>query len=119
MWRVVADHGFAGASLRHVAAEADVSMGLVQHYFRTKEEMLGFAMAAVAQRVEKTFAAGPRRAPGTAGTARRGPRAARAVPAARRRAAPRGRRDVAFMAEGVRGGPIGEWMRDGMAQLRT
>ena len=33
-----------GVSLRHVAAEAGVSMGMVQHHFRTKQAMLDYAM---------------------------------------------------------------------------
>jgi AcrR family transcriptional regulator len=32
-----AEHGYAGASIRQVAAAADVSPGLIQHHFPTKE----------------------------------------------------------------------------------
>ncbi|WP_280400234.1 TetR/AcrR family transcriptional regulator [Nocardia carnea] len=48
--RVAADRGVEAVSLRHVAAEAGVSTGMVQHYFRTKEEMLLFALEAVSER---------------------------------------------------------------------
>jgi len=48
--RVAADQGLESVSLRHVAAEAGVSAGMVQHYFRTKEEMMAFALAAVRDR---------------------------------------------------------------------
>ena len=41
--RLIASHGLEAASLRNVAAEAQVSMGTVQHYFTTKQEMLDFA----------------------------------------------------------------------------
>jgi AcrR family transcriptional regulator len=41
--RLIATCGLEAASLRNVAAEAGVSMGTVQHYFTTKQEMLGFA----------------------------------------------------------------------------
>ncbi len=41
--RLIATRGLEAASLRNVAAEAGVSMGTVQHYFTTKQEMLGFA----------------------------------------------------------------------------
>ena len=41
--RLIATRGLAAASLRNVAAEAGVSMGTVQHYFTTKQEMLDFA----------------------------------------------------------------------------
>ena len=37
-------------SLRHVAAAAGVSAGMVQHYFRTKDEMMAFALDVVRDR---------------------------------------------------------------------
>jgi TetR/AcrR family transcriptional regulator, transcriptional repressor of bet genes len=43
--RLVTTRGVESASLRSVAAEAGVSMGAVQHYFKTKDEMLRFALA--------------------------------------------------------------------------
>jgi len=43
--RLVAARGVEAATLRAVAAEASVSMGAVQHYFTTKDEMLRFALA--------------------------------------------------------------------------
>lgn len=42
--RVAAREGLNGVSLRHVADEAGVSTGLVQHYFRTKDEMMQFVL---------------------------------------------------------------------------
>jgi AcrR family transcriptional regulator len=51
LWRVAAHQGLDAVSLRHVAAEARVSMGQVQHYFRTKDEMLRFALDAISERV--------------------------------------------------------------------
>jgi AcrR family transcriptional regulator len=47
LMRVAARRGLEGVSLRHVATEAGVSAGLVQHYFATKDEMMAFAMAVV------------------------------------------------------------------------
>ena len=44
LWRVAGRDGLAAATVRHVAAEAGVSVGLVQHYFSTKDEMLLFAL---------------------------------------------------------------------------
>ena len=41
--RLIAARGLEAASLRNVAAEAGVSMGTVQHYFTSKQEMLDFA----------------------------------------------------------------------------
>ena len=48
--RVAAEHGLEAVSLRHVAAEAGVSAGMVQHYFRTKDEMMVFALDVVRDR---------------------------------------------------------------------
>ncbi|MCA1670722.1 MAG: TetR family transcriptional regulator C-terminal domain-containing protein [Actinobacteria bacterium] len=55
--RVAARQGLEGASLRHVAAEAGVSMGQVQHYFTTKDEMLLFAFHTLSARVERRLQA--------------------------------------------------------------
>ena len=52
LMRVAAERGLEAVSLRHVAAEAGVSAGLVQHYFRTKDEMMAFAIAVVRERSE-------------------------------------------------------------------
>ncbi len=49
--RVVGARGLDAVSLRHVAAEAGVSMGRVQHYFATKDEMLLFAFRLISDRV--------------------------------------------------------------------
>lgn len=38
--RVLADHGYAGATIAAVAAEAGLSPGLLHHYFASKDEML-------------------------------------------------------------------------------
>lgn len=48
--RVASRDGLEGISLRQVAAEAEVSAGMVQHYFRTKDEMMRFALAVVRER---------------------------------------------------------------------
>jgi AcrR family transcriptional regulator len=41
--RLATTEGLESVSLRHVAAEAGISMGAVQHYFHSKDEMLAFA----------------------------------------------------------------------------
>jgi TetR/AcrR family transcriptional regulator, transcriptional repressor of bet genes len=43
--RLVTTRGIEAASLRTVAREAGTSMGAVQHYFTTKDQMLHFALA--------------------------------------------------------------------------
>jgi AcrR family transcriptional regulator len=52
LMRVAAEQGLEAVSLRHVAAAADVSAGMVQHYFRTKDEMMAFALSVVRERSE-------------------------------------------------------------------
>jgi TetR/AcrR family transcriptional regulator, transcriptional repressor of bet genes len=51
LWRVLTTRGLEAVSLRHVAAEAGVSMGMVQHYFADKEEMVLFAINSMTERV--------------------------------------------------------------------
>lgn len=44
LWQVAKARGMEAVSLREVAAEAGVSMGTVQHYFKTKDDMLLYAL---------------------------------------------------------------------------
>ncbi|RFU19102.1 TetR/AcrR family transcriptional regulator [Geodermatophilus marinus] len=53
LMRLAAARGLEAVSLRHVAAEAGVSTGMVQHYFRTKDEMMTFALGTVMDRVRR------------------------------------------------------------------
>jgi AcrR family transcriptional regulator len=57
LMRVAADRGLEAVSLRHVAEEAGVSAGMVQHYFRTRDEMMEFAMRVVRERVGRRMEA--------------------------------------------------------------
>lgn len=43
VWAIAATRGLEAATLRDVASEAGVSMGLVQHHFTSKERMLLYA----------------------------------------------------------------------------
>lgn len=52
LMRVAADRGLEAVSLRHVAAEAGVTAGMVQHYFPSKDAMLAFAMSAASAAFE-------------------------------------------------------------------
>lgn len=56
LWRVASRHGLDAVSLRHVANEAGVSMGMVQHYFATKDGMLRFALETIGERAAKRIA---------------------------------------------------------------
>jgi AcrR family transcriptional regulator len=51
VFAIIAARGLAAVSLRDVAAEAGVSMGAVQHYFTSKDEMLRFALDHLRARV--------------------------------------------------------------------
>ena len=48
---VIGSRGLEGVSLRDVALEAGVSMGSLQHYFTSKNEMLLFALSHMRERV--------------------------------------------------------------------
>ena len=50
VWAVIALRGLEAVSLREVAAQAGVSMGMVQHYFRSKHAMLLFACEHIVER---------------------------------------------------------------------
>ncbi|MDA3627430.1 TetR/AcrR family transcriptional regulator [Saccharopolyspora sp. WRP15-2] len=55
--RLVSRGGLEAVSLRDVAAEAGISMGAVQHYFKTKEQMLLHAMDHVTKRAGERIVA--------------------------------------------------------------
>ncbi|MFG3706158.1 TetR/AcrR family transcriptional regulator [Micromonospora sp. NPDC047670] len=44
VWRVLAEHGFQGLTLRAVAAALGASTGLVTHYFAGKRELVAHAL---------------------------------------------------------------------------
>lgn len=50
MIRVVHRAGYAGVSVRTVAQEAGWSTGAIRHYFGSQQELIGFAMADLAER---------------------------------------------------------------------
>jgi AcrR family transcriptional regulator len=58
LWRVVEQQGWARATLREVAREADVSLGQLQHYFSSRAAMLSFAMEFAAEQAEQRVARG-------------------------------------------------------------
>ena len=51
VFAVIGTRGFEAVSLRDVAVQAGVSMGTVQHYFPTKQQMLLFALSHMRARV--------------------------------------------------------------------
>jgi AcrR family transcriptional regulator len=57
LWQVVIRDGLDQVSLRSVAAEAGISMGMVQHYFASKDDMLVFALDSLTEQVGRRIAA--------------------------------------------------------------
>lgn len=59
---LIAEHGLDAVTVARTAATAGMSVGLVQHYFRTKDEMLSHAFhhvtAAIRQRADEHIRAG-------------------------------------------------------------
>jgi AcrR family transcriptional regulator len=55
--RLAGAEGLESVSLRHVAAEAGISMGAVQHWFRSKDEMVAFALEHQSQQQEQRILA--------------------------------------------------------------
>lgn len=51
--RLADESGLEGVTLRDVAARAQVSMGAVQRCFRTKDEMLVFALGHIGERISE------------------------------------------------------------------
>jgi len=51
VWRLMARGGIEAVTMRHVAADAGMSLGQLQHYFATKDELLVFAYEMVTDRV--------------------------------------------------------------------
>ncbi len=50
VWRVMAARGFAGLTLRAVAAELGATTGLLTHYFPTKRDLVAYALDLLEER---------------------------------------------------------------------
>lgn len=57
VWLVIAEKGIGGVSVRSVAAAAEVSPGLVQHYFPAKSQLLHASMQRMIERAASAYAA--------------------------------------------------------------
>jgi AcrR family transcriptional regulator len=51
VWRLTARGGIEAVTMRHVAADAGMSLGQVQHYFASKDALLSFALDLVGEQV--------------------------------------------------------------------
>ena len=65
VWRVLAETGFAGLSLRAVAAEMGATTGLLTHYFPSKRDLVVHALDIVHERTDRRL--GDADAPGLDG----------------------------------------------------
>lgn len=52
-WRVILKNGLDKASIQNIADEANMSVGLIQHNFSTKDNIIHYAMSLVLNRVEE------------------------------------------------------------------
>lgn len=52
VWRVLANHGFDGLTLRAVATEMNASTGLLTHYFTNKRDLVRYAHEVAAERTD-------------------------------------------------------------------
>ncbi|TDV43641.1 TetR/AcrR family transcriptional regulator [Actinophytocola oryzae] len=50
-WRLTSHGGIEAVTMRHVAADAGMSLGQVQHYFTTKDALLTFAYQLLTERI--------------------------------------------------------------------
>lgn len=50
MWNVILEQGMAGATLRNIAKEANLSLGSLRHDFPTQDGLLNYAMELVKER---------------------------------------------------------------------
>lgn len=57
VWAVIAEQGIESVSLRRVAAEAGISLGQVQYYFASKDELIKHACRTVIEISASAFAA--------------------------------------------------------------
>ncbi|MFD6187831.1 MULTISPECIES: TetR/AcrR family transcriptional regulator [unclassified Streptomyces] len=65
VWQVMATRGFAGLTLRAVAAELGATTGLLTHYFPTKRALVAYALDLLEQRTLSRPRRGGGRGPAT------------------------------------------------------
>ena len=58
VWATVSEHGIQGTTMRRVAAAGSMSVGRIQHYFSSREEMLRFSCQAMVD-LAATATSGP------------------------------------------------------------
>ncbi|WP_327281776.1 MULTISPECIES: TetR/AcrR family transcriptional regulator [unclassified Streptomyces] len=115
--RLADESGLEGVTLRDVAARAQVSMGAVQRCFRTKDEMLVFALGYVGERIGERVRARLVRSPAqSAGTALG--HAATEVSLLREEHRAEARVWLAFVAQAAVSEPLAETLKANYAALQ-
>lgn len=56
VWQVIAERGVSAVSMRNVAAAAGVSVGQIQYWFRTKDELLRASLDEMLSAAERVYA---------------------------------------------------------------
>ncbi|MFB7915663.1 TetR/AcrR family transcriptional regulator [Streptomyces sp. NPDC056061] len=114
--RLVDERGLEGATLRDVAAAAEVSMGAVQRCFRTKQEMLVFALGHIGERVNERVRARLVRSPAQSARTAVG-HAATEISLLRDEHRAEARVWLAFVAQAAVGEPLARTLRANYAEL--
>lgn len=53
--RLFSEKGFSGVELREIASSAGVTVGLIRHYYGTKDDLIDAAVAQVTARLQRVF----------------------------------------------------------------
>ncbi|MFF7632863.1 TetR/AcrR family transcriptional regulator [Kitasatospora sp. NPDC008050] len=111
------EHGLEGVTLRDVAARAQVSMGAVQRCFRNKEEMLGFTLGNIGERITERVRARLVRSPAQSAATALG-HAATEVALLRDEHRAEARVWLAFVAQAVVSEPLADTLKANYAALQ-
>jgi AcrR family transcriptional regulator len=57
LWELISVHGLESASMRNVAHAAHMSTGQLQHYFKTRDDLLEYAVALLSERAQERIEA--------------------------------------------------------------
>lgn len=52
-WRVIRRDGLEAASVRNIAKEAGVSLGLLRHYFSSQDDLFAYALGRIGERIRE------------------------------------------------------------------
>ncbi|TJZ41607.1 TetR/AcrR family transcriptional regulator [Streptomyces piniterrae] len=116
--RLADESGLEGVTLRDVAARAEVSMGAVQRCFRTKEEMLVFALTYIGERIAARVTTRLVESPAQSARTALG-HATTEIALLREEHRAEARVWLAFLAQAAVSPPLAEILRSNYASLQT